>query len=79
MAFCAVLEDSKGLPIIDVLNAHFLFEDNPTKALRYLQGLSMLRELGFADEAIGAALLQSDLDADAAVDQLMKGGSGVLS
>lgn len=75
IAFQAIWEVGRreGAEIEVCLNAFFLSPDDPSKSIEYLRAFLALRELGFPENDISVALLQTGNDRDKAIDILMNG------
>lgn len=73
IAYCSLWDATRSLAPddMDVLRAFFQFDGNVEKAFLFLKSFLALRELGFSEEKITAALLMNDNNQDRALDYLM--------
>lgn len=67
---------TRGLPSqpadLDILKAYFLFDGNVDKSVKYVKAMASLLELGFPEDNISTALLNTDCVLDEALDYLIK-------
>lgn len=74
-AYLTVKADSSALSNVtdmDILSAFMIFKDESDQVVSYLKAFVALRELGFGEEAISAALLLYKNNREEALEHLMK-------
>lgn len=70
--YAAVQRHSLPASDMEILRAYFLFEGDAAQAIPYLRAFLALRELGFPEDQISAALLLYKNDQEETLEHLMK-------